>query len=178
MQRPRFKDPQEKVLFMPAFWRWWKRQRARLKLHISVEHTFSHQFVDFDVAFLFGERVQGFCGILGRGGYFKIVLKNSRDRRMCPHLTWPLLCSSLWRQQKPRLPSMWRKLLVEIFTNPFRVSRLLQFCRFGWIRFLFGVKVYVGCGWGDNWKLLWRISGFPKICLHLTSFFPPNCHRW
>ena len=77
---------------MPAISRWWKPQHTRLKRHISVEHTLSHTFADFNVS----------ASYLGQGGYFKIVLKNSRDRRMCPHLTWPFRCSSLGRQQKPR----------------------------------------------------------------------------
>ena len=81
---------------MPAISRWWKRQHTRLKLHISVEHTLSHKFVDFIVS-------ASYLGMdLGQGGYFKIALKNSRDKRMCPHLAWPFLCSSLGRQQKPR----------------------------------------------------------------------------
>ena len=166
----------------------------------------SHKFVDFNVSAVY----------LGQGGYFKIVLKNSRDRRMCPHLTWPYLCSSLGRQQKPRalvaeashakLHHEWvnfcqnefgrglgklkscvqdsrfamddvpvtsaskvqasfheKKITCGNLHKPIQSEQTLQFCRFGWFRFLFGVKVYVGCGWGDIWKLLWRISGFPRF---------------
>ena len=146
---------------MPAISRWWKPQHTRLKRHISVEHTLSHTFVDFNVS----------ASYLGQGGYFKIVwripgtagcahtwhghfcaavLEGSRNpgqwwlrlhMRNYTMSEWIFVCEWVWEGcgetdilmcQLPafpryRLPSMWRKLLVEIFTNPFRVSRLCNF---------------------------------------------------